>query len=174
MFGRRRNIYRQVSQLEAQNISYMVKFWLQKIEHEIFTDKCKSKSKGKSKGKSKIQPQPQPQPQKDTSSQLKNVTFDLAAVVSDFLTLYDLNRKVMSKLDNSSIRIREKTIVLSTTENFGWIVNVVDEKGLVTQYQANPTLLGMSVLNMFAIGPFKHTLEPDILMAICYYCDQTQ
>jgi len=144
MFGKRRNIYRRVSQLEAQNLACMVKFWLNTIEHELVTNKDKY---------------------------IKNIKFNVTSVVSDFLTLYELNRKVISRIDKSTIRIREKNIILSPLEKFSWLINVEDQSGMVIQHNADPKHLGMSILNMFAIGPFKQTLDPDVLMAICYYLD---
>ena len=144
MFGKRRNIYRRVSQLEDQNLSYMVKFWLNTIEHELVTNKDKY---------------------------VKNIKFNTTSIVTDFLTLYELNRRVISRVDKSTIRVRQKNIILSPLEKFSWLINVEDQRGMITQYNADPEHLGLSILNMFAIGCFKQTLEPDILMAICYYFD---
>jgi len=143
MFGKRRNVYRRVSQLEAENLASMVKFWLNTIEHYLVTDKNNKNN--------------------------KNIKFNVTSVVSDFLTLYELNRKVITRIDKSTIRVREKNIILSPLEKCSWLINVADNSGQVTQHNADPKQLGMSILNMFAIGPFKQTLEPDLLMAICYY-----
>ena len=95
MFGKRRNVYRRVSQLEAENLASMVKFWLNTIEHYLVTDKNNKNN--------------------------KNIKFNVTSVVSDFLTLYELNRKVITRIDKSTIRVREKNIILSPLEKCSWL-----------------------------------------------------
>ena len=86
MFGKRRNVYRRVSQLEAENLASMVKLWLNTIEHYLVTDKNN-----------------------------KNIKFNVTSVVSDFLTLYELNRRVITRIDKSTIRVREKKYHFKST-----------------------------------------------------------
>ena len=89
MFGKRRNVYRRVSQLEAENLASMVKFWLNTIEHYLVTDKNNKNN--------------------------KNIKFNVTSVVSDFLTLYELNRRVITRIDKSTIRVREKKYHFKST-----------------------------------------------------------
>ena len=143
MLGKYQKYY-QVTQIEVEHISHLVKFWLDNIKNYLINSKKKD---------------------------LKNITFNTTSVLSDFISLYELNRPAFSRLDKSQIKIRDKTIGLSPLKKFGWQINTIDMKGKVNKYTVSPIELGMSILGMFSIAPFRRVLDPDIIMSICYYYD---
>ena len=92
-------------------------------------------------------------------------------VLSDFISLYELNRPAFTRLDNSQIKIRDKTIILTPLKKFGWQISCIDRNKGVSRFTSSPTELGMSILGMFSVAPFRRVIDPDILMSICYYYD---
>ena len=146
MFGKNRK-YKQVAQIEVENISHLVKFWLDNIKHYLSSSKDKH---------------------------LNAISFDTKTLLADFISLYELNRAAFNRVDNSQVTIRSKTIILSPLKKFRWQISCIDSQvnGTgVSRHNVGPTELGMSILGMFAVANFRRVIDPDILMAICYYYD---
>lgn len=106
-----------------------------------------------------------------TAKHLKTIHFKTQDILDDFLSLYQVNRIAFSRSDNNQIVIRDKHIVLYPLKNFRWQVSYCDRDGIKKTFITGPTELGMSILGMFGVAPFRGQIEPDIIMAICYYCD---
>ncbi len=105
-----------------------------------------------------------------TAKHLKTINFKTQDILDDFLSLYEVNRVTFRRSDNNQIVIRDKHIILHTLKNFRWKVSCSDRNAMTNTFITGPTELGMSILGMFGVAPFRGLIDPDIIMAICYYC----
>ncbi len=71
--------------------------------------------------------------------------------------------------EGTEVTVQGKPIILNPMAKYCWLVTVKDAQGHSLEIKADPTLLGSSVLHMFSLGEFRNILEPEVVLAICFY-----
>jgi len=132
--------YRPLCQMEYPTIFYMIQFWLLNVKLSL-------KGKG---------------------NQATLVKFQEKTLINDFIAIYVLNRETMT-MEGSEVTVQGKPIILKPLTKYCWLVTVKDAQGHSLEIKADPTLLGSSVLHMSSLGEFRNILEPEVVMAICFY-----